>query len=49
MLEFTILESAKSMSLYLQPKGTEATVRLLVSSGRLASCIFEKIIPVADI
>ena len=38
-------ESVKSIILYLPPKGTDAIVRILVSSGIASSCELGKIIP----
>ena len=42
---FTIFDKVKSTSLYLPPKGTDAIVLLLVSSGTFLSCMFEKMSP----
>ena len=44
-----MFEMAKSISLYLHPNGIDPIARAVVSSGILLSCIFEKIIPAADI
>ena len=44
---FSMLESGKSISLYLPPKGIEPRVLILASSGTFLSCILEKIIPTA--
>ncbi len=45
MPELTMFDRAKSMSRYLPAYGTDAIVRLRVSSGMFLSCRFEKIIP----